>query len=158
MNLIIKKCSYDEAKKSNDLLTKLIIDEKKYDKNINEYCVVKSLYEKFYNNDDICLLVAKNDENIIGYIYGYIQNNGDSKIYKVSVLDALFVEENFRSLGVASELIKSFKKWSYNYGVKYIELKVCNENKRAINLYKKIGFVQNKIIMSLELEENHETL
>ncbi len=158
MNLIIKKCSYDEAKKANELLTKLIIDEKKYDENINEDCVVKSLYENFYDNDDICLLVAKNGENIIGYIYGYIQNNGDSKIDKVSVLDALFVEENFRSLGVASELIKGFKKWSYNCGVKYIELKVCNENNQAINLYRKSGFLQNKIIMSLKLEENYEAL
>ena len=34
---------------ANELLTKLIKDEKKYDDNINEYCVVKSLYEKFYN-------------------------------------------------------------------------------------------------------------
>lgn len=158
MNLIIKKCSYDEAKKANDLLTKLIIDEKKYDENINEDCVVKSLYESFYNNDDICLLIAKNDESIIGYIYGYIQNNGDSKIDKVSVLDALFVEEDFRNLGVASKLIKDFKKWSYNYGVKYIELKVCSENNQAINLYKKSGFAQNKIIMSLKLEENYEDI
>ena len=40
MQFIIEKASFNDAKKANDLLTKLIIDEKKYDKNINEKCIV----------------------------------------------------------------------------------------------------------------------
>lgn len=157
MDLKIVKSTYEDAKKVNKLLTKLIVDEKKYDENINENCVVKSLYEKFYNNDDVCLLVAKNKKDVVGYIYGYIQNNGDSKIDKVSVLDALYVEEKSRRLGVAIKLINAFKKWSYSLDVKYIELKVCKENTPAINLYEKLGFVEDKIIMVTKLGDNDGT-
>ena len=41
MDLKITKSTYEDAKKVNKLLTKLIVDEKKYDENINENCVVK---------------------------------------------------------------------------------------------------------------------
>ena len=111
MDLKITKSTYEDAKEVNKLLTKLIVDEKKYDENINENCVVKSLYENFYNNDDVCLLVAKEKEHIIGYIYGYVQNNGDAKIDTVSVLDALYVEQDYRRLGVGIKLIDAFKNW-----------------------------------------------
>lgn len=158
MEYKIIRCNYEDAKKVNNLLTKLIKDEKKYDENINEYCVVTSLYENFYDNEDICLLVAKSGENILGYIYGYIQNNGDSKIKKVSVLDALYVEENVRCNKIGDSLIEEFKKWSYDIGAKYIELKVCNENENAINLYIKKGFKETKIMMSLKMEEEYENI
>ena len=157
MDLKITKSTYEDAKKVNKLLTKLIVDEKKYDENINENCVVKSLYENFYNNDDVCLLVAKEKEHIIGYIYGYVQNNGDAKIDTLSVLDALYVEQDYRRLGVGIKLIDAFKNWSYEIGAKYIELKVCKENNSAINLYEKMGFTENKIIMVTKLRDNDET-
>ena len=109
MEYKIIRCSYEDAKKVNGLLTKLIKDEKNYDENINEECIVTSLYENFYDSEDICLLIAKEDENILGYIYGYIQNNGDAKLEKVSVLDALYVEENARRNKIGDSLIEEFK-------------------------------------------------
>lgn len=77
MQFVIEKASFNDAKKVNDLLTKLIIDE------------------KIYDDENVCLLVAKTKEKkeIIGYLYGYIRNDGDSTIYKTSVLDALYVEK-----------------------------------------------------------------
>ena len=80
MNIDIIKADYKSALAVNGLLTKLIVDEKKYDENINENCIVKSLYENFFDNEDVCLLIAKKSKKLVGYIYGYIQNNGDSKL------------------------------------------------------------------------------
>lgn len=89
----------------------MILDEKKYDENINEKCTVRSFYENFYDNKDICLYVAKYENEIIGYIYGYIQNNGDTVKNTVCTLDALYVLEEYRNKGVATELVNSFIKW-----------------------------------------------
>ncbi len=147
MKINIVKADYKLAKQANTLLTKLIVDEKKYDENINENCIVKSLYEKFFDNNDVCLLIAMNKGEALGYIYGYIQNNGDAKLKKTAVLDALYVEENFRNKGVAKELIDAFNNWAKSNGLNYIELKVCKDNIKAINLYEKIGFKTSKIIM-----------
>lgn len=153
MEFEIKKCSYNDAIKANDLLTKLIVDEKQYDENINEKCVVKSLYENFFNEDDVALYVANLNDNIIGYIYGYVQNNGDAKKNIVTVLDALYVLEDFRKKGVGAKLVDSFIKWSLDKNAKYIELKVCDQNKDAIELYSKFNFIQKKIIMVKEIGE-----
>lgn len=150
MQFVIEKASFNDAKKVNVLLTKLIIDEKKYDENINQNCIVKSFYEKIYDDENVCLLVAKTKE-IIGYLYGYIRNDGNSTIYKTSVLDALYVEKNYRKIGCGKKLIETFKKWSLNSKARYIELKVCIQNKEAINLYLKEGLSNQKIIMKAKI-------
>lgn len=97
MQFVIEKASFNNAKKVNDLLTKLIIDE------------------KIYDDENVCLLVAKTKEKkeIIGYLYGYIRNDGDSTIYKTSVLDALYVEKNYRKIGCGKKLIETFKRRSF---------------------------------------------
>lgn len=153
MQFVIEKASLSDAKKVNDLLTKLIIDEKKYDENINRNCIVKSFYEKIYDDQNVCLLVAKTKEKkeIIRYLYGYIRNDGDSTIYKTSVLDALYVEKNYRKIGCGKKLIETFKKWSLNSNARYIELKVCIQNKEAINLYLKEGIFNQKNIMRAKI-------
>ncbi len=97
MQFVIEKASFNNAKKVNDLLTKLIIDE------------------KIYDDENVCLLVAKTKEKkeIIGYLYGYIRNDGDSTIYKTRVLDALYVEKNYRKIGCGKKLIETFKRRSF---------------------------------------------
>lgn len=152
MEYVIKMATFEEAKLINGFLTRLIRDEKQYDKNINEKCVVTSLYENLIKNKNNCLLVAKNDMNIIGYLYGFIIDNGDAYVLKVAQLDAMFVDEENREKAIGSHLIENFKKWAKQKGVSNIELKVCADNKKAIDLYKKQGFKNSKVIMNLELE------
>lgn len=147
----ITKANYDDAMCANELLTKLIKDEKKYDDNINENCNVTSFYERIYNSDGVCLLVAKENNFVTGYLYGYIENNGDTYINLVGVLDALYVREEYRCKGVATKLIKEFKLWSIKHNAKEIEVKVLNDNINAINLYRKIGFKNVKTIMNLKI-------
>lgn len=135
MKFVIEKASFNNAKKVNDLLTKLIIDE------------------KIYDDENVCLLVVKTKEKkeIIWYLYGYIRNDGDSTIYKTSVLDALYVEKNYRKIGCGKKLIETFKKWSLNSKARYIELKVCIQNKEAIKLYLKEGLSNQKNIMKAKI-------
>lgn len=154
MNYVIRKAEMKDSKIANNFLTKLIQDEKKYDNNINENCVVHTLYENFIENEQNCILIAENNEKIIGYLYGFVQNGGDAYIDIVTQLDAMFVDEDYRKLGVGNALIDEFKKWSKQQSAKYIELKVCNNNDNAISLYKKNGFKNVKTIMSLELEND----
>ena len=45
-----------DVKIANSFLTKLIHDEKKYDSNINENCIISSFYENFVENEQNCIL------------------------------------------------------------------------------------------------------
>ena len=65
MNFEIVKATRDNVKIANEFLTELIKDEKKYDKNINEKCVVNSFYENIYNLDNQFLYFEKLKINIL---------------------------------------------------------------------------------------------
>jgi len=152
MDYTIRKAKNEDVSILNNFLTLLIHDEKKYDSNINLNYVVNSYYENFISDDKNCLLVALKEEEIIGYLFGYLEDNGDVLIDKVTKLDALFVSTEFRKLGIAKYLINEFKKWSIEIGARYIEVNVCNGNTKAISLYKKEGFREIKTTLELELE------
>lgn len=100
----------------------------------------------------MCLLIAKQENTVVGYVYGYIQDNGDVKKDVVCVLDALYVLEEHRKKGIGSQLVFEFKKWAKLKNAKYIELKVCDQNKNALKLYNFFGFKVNKLVMSCTLD------
>ncbi len=150
MDIIIRKAKIEEANIANNFLTKLIRDEKKYDNNINENIVINNYYENYIDKDNTCLLFALIDNKIVGYIYGFIKNDGDAVINKVALLDALYVDIEYRKLGVANSLINEFKNWSKDIA-NSIEVNVCYQNESAVKLYKKHNFIETKMTMECDL-------
>jgi len=154
MEIYIEKANYNDTLKIDNLLTKLIQDERKYDKNINKNYIVKDFYNKFVNKSDSYIAVAKTEnKEIIGYCFAYIEDCGNVYNEKIVQLDALFVEPIYRGNGIAQKLINYITKWSKEKGAKYIELKVCNNNENAIKLYDKLGFKQSKRILLKKLDK-----
>ncbi len=72
MDIKIIVATNENVSKANEFLTRLIRDEKQYDNNINKNCVVNSLYEKLLENPNNCILFAKVNNQIIGYLYGFL--------------------------------------------------------------------------------------
>ena len=151
MNIVIRNAEIEDASIIDKFLTKLIHDEKKYDSNIDEKCEITNYYENLILKDNNIVLVAEINNKIIGYLYGFIINNGNTCINLTSKLDALYVEEEYRNKSVANSLINEFKKWCELKNVKNIEVSVCSKNESAVNLYNKNGFTSIKMIMSVEI-------
>ena len=152
MNFTIGKAVLNEITEINNMLTDLIQDERKnYDSNINENYKVKEFYEKMINNDDRRILVARDNDIILGYVYGFIQDNGSLYNNKVAQLDALFVKEQYRGNGIARSLMKEFINWAEEKEVAYIELSVCKDNTNAISLYENEGFCIDKVCLRKQL-------
>lgn len=152
MDIKISKAKEVDALKMNELLTKLIQDERQYDKNIDENFVVESFYEHYVEDNSKCLLVAKVDDAIIGYIYGYIKTlEGGEKPHKEAKLDAIYVEVEYRKKHVAEELIKKFKVWAKENEVTSLEVDVCANNIKAYNLYLKNGFIEIKKTLKVDI-------
>ena len=91
--------------------------------------------------------VAKDKNVILGYLYGFIQNNGNLFNKSIAQLDALFVKEKYRGNEIARCLIKEFEKWAQKKEALYIELSVCKDNVEAINLYESEGFKVHKLYL-----------
>jgi ribosomal protein S18 acetylase RimI-like enzyme len=150
--MIIRKAIKEDAKTLNWLLTLLIRDEKQYDNSINENFVVTNMYENYIEDKNRCILVALENNKIIGYLYGYLKEFDSTINNKICLLDALYVDINYRKIGVANELINSFKNWCINNNSKTIEVNVCSKNINAKNLYSKHDFITIKETMSLEIK------
>ena len=151
--MIIEKVNnINDAKKCNELLTKLLISESKYDKNLRNDYIITNYFENKYQNEDNILLIAKQEENVIGYAYCKINElPGGPIISKVTLLDGIFVEEKYRKQKIATKLINECKNWSTKIGATYFEIKVTKENINALKLYEQIGFKDFEHKMRIQL-------
>ncbi len=145
---VIREIFDTEIDVVNNLLNKLIKDEKKYDNNINYDYVVKEYYQN--KIDDSVIFVATKENEIVAYLFGYIV---DSPVYinKKAILDALYVEETHRQKGIAKKMITIFEEWCKKKNIDIIELTVCSQNNNSYNLYKRNGFDIIKHIMYKEI-------
>lgn len=131
--MIIKVNNYDDCKICDNFLTLLIQEERKYDNTIDEKFVVKNYFINMINAHNI-LLLYKNGNNPIGYIFA-------KKIDDKYLIDGLYVDVNFRNNGIATKLVKEIIKEIHLLGNYKININVLKENKIAVELYKKMGFI-----------------
>ena len=90
------------------------------------------LNKKSFNNNFLKVLVY--DEGFIKGILVY------QYLYDRIEIDYIIVEDNYRNLGIATQLLKYLEKMHKK--ISNITLEVRESNKSAINFYKKNGFEQ----------------
>ena len=135
----VKTC--EDAKKCNQLLTKLIQSERRFNCNIKEEYKVEEWFENIVNDKSNIIIVAKEDDLIVGYLFcKIITVDDDPTLESEALIDGLYVEDEFRNKGIATKLIEAAKKWCREQNVKYININVFDENSIALNLYYKMGF------------------
>lgn len=141
--MIFRKANMEDAKKLDELLTKLILDEKTYDPNV-ELVNVNNFYINFINDRAKYFEVCEDDGEIVGYIYSKLNNN-------TALIDALFVEESYRNKKIATTLIENFISFCKSNNIDEISIKVLENNVRAKNLYSKYFKLKNKEDIKEEL-------
>ena len=141
MNIEIKKYDQENASVCNDLLTKLINDETKYDENLKNNIIINNYYNKL--NENSVIYIAFINNKVVGYLYGYLTEDILVK-EKTAKLDALYVIEEYRGNKIASKLIEEYKNWCFSKEVKYIEVTAWNDNIDATKIYLKQDFIPKK--------------
>ena len=97
-------------------------------------------------------IVAEDKSVIVGYLSGDIRNGSPTRIYKkVGYIGNMFVEEKYRKKGIGENLMKEFIKECKKRKIKHFELSVNAQNKVAIGVWKKLGFVGYEIAMEKNL-------
>lgn len=132
--MIIRVENIDDCKTCDNFLTLLIHDEKQYDETIDENFIVKDYFVNVIKNKDNILLLYKEDNNSIGYVFAKRVDEG-------YLLDGLYVLENFRNKGIARKLLNEIIEEISLKGEYKIFIKVLKENIIAYNLYKNLGFI-----------------
>jgi putative acetyltransferase len=84
-------------------------------------------------------LVADTDGGVIGTLG--IEREGNPVLHHVASL-GMSVDEKWRGRGIGAALLSEAFRWARWAGVEKLALTVYPHNQRAINLYKKFGFVE----------------
>lgn len=134
-----------DANRCDELLTELILDERKYNDTIDENIVITNHFNNLINNENIVLLAYYSEEEIIGYILiRRVEKN-------VCLLDSLYVLEQYRNQGIANKLLNAALKKCKEFNVKYVDIKVMKNNEIAMNIYKKLNFKEYEIKLRKEI-------
>lgn len=108
----------------------------------DDYDELKNEFETIVNTQNNIVFTACFQKDMIAFAHCAIRNEyvegADSN--NVGYLEAVYVEEKFRNLGIASHLIERCEIWAKSKGCKQFASDCEVNNLSSINLHKKYGF------------------
>jgi len=125
-----------------------------YHINIDDYFEVKKEFREMWTeyaeglveNYDNLILVAIEDDKIIGVMDGRLENRAPIyKIEKIGRIGTNFVLPEYRSKGVFTCLLDEMLKWMEKKGVEYVEHPIAAKNKLGRTVWKKKGFEDSTV-------------
>lgn len=111
--------------------------------------------EKLIKDENCHLIIAEDNDKIIGLIEAYFHITKDISILvkkEYIYIQNLIVDEHFRRKGVGKSLIDAVKKLGEEKNIKYYRLSVIPNNISAIKFYEREGF--EGIMYSMEMKAN----
>lgn len=130
-----------DANRCDELLTKLIQDERQYNDTIGENYIVTNHFNKMLNDENIIILAYYINKIIVGYILIRRTDNN------TCLLDGLYVEKEYRNKEIGKSLLTEAILRIKNMNIKYIDINVMYHNIIAKHIYEKLGFVEYEIKM-----------
>ena len=125
----------------DELLTKLIHDERQYNDTIEDNYIVTNHFNKMLDDENIIILAYYINKTIVGYILIRKMANN------TCLLDGLYVEKEYRNKGIGKSLLTEAISRIKNMNVKYVDINVMYNNIIAKHIYEKLGFVGYEIKM-----------
>lgn len=130
-----------DADRCDELLTKLIHDERQYNDTIDDNYIVTNHFNQMLDDENIIILGYYINKIIVGYILIRRTSNN------TCLLDGLYVEKEYRNKGIGKSLLTEAISRIKNMNVKYVDINVMYNNIIAKHIYEKLGFVGYEIKM-----------
>ena len=136
----IRRCEINDA----DNMLKMLLDldkETEYmlfeaDERPNDINRVKAMINQSINGDNL-LLIATEDDNIIGFLSA---QRGIIRKIKHTAYIVVGIREKFRGKGIGKKLFCELDLWAKENNISRLELTVMCPNSMAKQLYEKNGF------------------
>ncbi|WP_144207467.1 GNAT family N-acetyltransferase [Shewanella donghaensis] len=153
-NLIIRKATSEDKVELLSLEQKVVEAERPYNASIKTKNATYYDLNHLLLDDDSNLLVAEINGVIIGSGYGQIRGSKKSLEHSThTYLGFMYVEIEYRGLGINKMIMDNLIDWSKNRGVVDLYLDVYDANDAAIRAYKKVGFTKTLVEMKINLSD-----
>lgn len=153
----IRKATVEDLQKIQELNNKLCKKENtEFDPTVNpEFATTAdglSYFTDALQNTQKLALVAEDNDQIIGYIIGGIEQVGDFRnIPNMCEVDNMWVDEDYRSQGIGKQLMQQLETWAKSMGTKRMRVVASHTNEKGISFYKREGFSEYDLILEKDL-------
>ena len=157
-NIVISKLEMEDVKEAAKLVASLAdyTLDKRPDIFIPNYENWETNLRERIESSDYHMIVAKEDNNIVGTCVAEIKHIGDDEVTKIR--DILFIEyiivkDEYKRLGIGTAMLNHMKQFVKTNNISSLELTVWGYNTGAIEFYNKNLKVKRSIYEYMSDEE-----
>ena len=117
----------------------------------------KDYYLGLIADENVALLVAEADGQLVGFIHGYVRDAPTFPVLlprRYVVVDEVVVRSSFQDRRIGRSLMDEMQAWAIAKGAASIELNVYEFNQTAIAFYERLGYQTLSRKMSKQLGED----
>jgi RimJ/RimL family protein N-acetyltransferase len=92
--------------------------------------------------DEQFILVAEVDKKVVASSDFQIQGGPEEHVGEMGIV----IKDGYRNVGIGTEMMKTLLEQAGMLGLRKVTVNAFDTNKRAIHVYKKVGFVETGII------------
>lgn len=152
-NLILRKATLKDQTDLIKIEQQVVEAERPYNGAIKPHNALYYDLDNLLNHESSYMLVAEFEGEIVGTGYAQIRDSKQSlKHAKHSYFGFMYVDSNYRGLGINKKIMKTLIEWSKTQGVYDFYLDVYDGNEAAIKAYEKVGFKKSLVEMKLHLD------
>lgn len=156
-NYVIRLATINDIKRIQQLSQELMEHEKSISTkpcmyNMN-WALTQAGYDNYkYNIENDWLYVACVNDEIIGYMTCWINKKKPWLEYSTMEIGNLYIQSQYRGLGIGSELINKAKSLCKKENIKFLKIIVTSDNKESQEFYKKHGLYNYEIEQYAEID------
>ena len=153
-NLLIKKATLEDLKTIQNLNNQLFkLEKENYDSTLVSNWPLtnegKLYFEDLIKNHYVIVAIL-NDE-IVGYLAGTINEKGSYEEIQYGEINNMLIKDECRGYGIGKKLINNFKDYCMENNIYNVKVEASAKNKNAINFYKKNGFEEFNITLTMSI-------
>jgi len=156
-NLLIRKADINDLSYIQELNNNLFdLELENYDPTlVRDWAISndgKTYFEDLINNHYV--VVALLDDEIVGYLAGTINEKGSYENIQYGEINNMFIKDSCRGYGVGKSLVNEFKKYCKENNINNLIVTASAKNSNAINFYKKNGFEDFNLTLTMNIDNN----
>ena len=157
-NIVISKLELEDVKEAAKLVASLAdyTLDKRPDIFIPNYENWESNLRERIESSDYHMIVAKEDNNIVGTCVAEIKHLGDDEVTKrrdILFIEYIIVKDEYKRLGIGTAMLNHMKQFVKTNNISSLELTVWGYNTGAIEFYNKNLKVKRSIYEYMSDEE-----
>ena len=154
MSIVIRQATLNDLEPIQKLNHELFkLEKENFDSTLITDWPISKDGENYFQEmiEDEYVIVAIDNEDIIGYLAGSINEKGSYELIQYGEINNMLINNEYRGLRIGKRLIDCFKEYCKSKGINNLKVVASAKNTNAIEFYKKQGFKDFDITLTMNI-------